>query len=162
MQKNNNEKRIGIALMLMGLLFAIPGMIFIFLGIWYMIFILLVGAIIFAAGIKCFCNAKKEQQKAESLRQHGVPIEAVLVSSKKMGNNRKLSFYYQVTCEWEDPKDGQKHLFEQTIPIWIDPQKIMEQFGISTLKIIVNPNNYQEFEIDTKILEEKIRDLTNL
>lgn len=118
-----------------------------------------IGTIFFVIGIIGTTYGINKSKKISRLKMtgtlvYGEYIETILNMSYSV--NRRHP--YQIICKWINPMDNKTYLLKSE-NIWVNPEKIIQEKGITTFPIYMNPKNMKQYVIDTEMLTKDIVDL---
>lgn len=151
-----------------GVVFCIPGIIMLILGlidsettgIYAGLGFLLFGLIyslIGGIGLFVLYNRKK---KYRTLKENGVRISANYVET--IVNETVHIQYrhpYNIICEWNNPADGKKYIFKSG-NIWFNPENIIKENCISRFDVYYDENNIKRYVVDIDCLTKNVVDLS--
>jgi len=97
--------------------------------------------------------AWRRQRVIRWLRQHGQHITATITGVQ---HNQSIEingrFPYQVTCQWQNPANGQSYAFASD-NFRNDPSPYIPQ---KTIQVVIDPNNPKRYYVDTSFLPTNI------
>lgn len=116
----------------------------------------LIFAILGGTGIAVKVNKKRREKE---LKENGDVIFGTYVETvKNVAYSVNGRNPYNIVCEWINPEDGKKYLFDSE-NLWINPQKIIQDRNINTFRIYIKPGNIKQYVIDVDEIKEEVVDL---
>lgn len=127
-----------------------------FSGLWLLIIIFAgVGGSFTIAGMGLlfytFYNQKIRAQRQEKLEEEGKILITKYTETEQNINIRiNKRSPYRILSQWHDPVEDKIYIFKSD-NIWFDPEEFIRD---RTLKVYVNPDNYDEYYMDIDFLPE--------
>lgn len=148
------------ALMFMGVMYFIMGMILVVLNLmFYMItesgsIFLFVGisSIFLISGILSFIKGIKSKRIIKRVLAMNFIIQAQIVEFRRGYLNRRISTYI-LKASAISPTDGKKYIFKSDA-ILHNLTPILHSYNITTVPVYVNPQNYNEYYVDMKFFQQ--------
>jgi hypothetical protein len=107
------------------------------------------GVIFAGIGIGPLAWMRHGQRTAEWLRMNGRHIQANFEAVERNTSIRvNGSCPYRIVCQWLNPATNQVHVFKSE-NLWFDPS---DYIGGKTLDVILDPNNYKRYVVETGFL----------
>lgn len=125
-----------------------------------MIFLLILPTIFIIVGLVGIIKEIKHYKIKKTLKQVGDIVYADYIETRinyAYSLNRKHP--YNIICEWYNPSDNKKYIFESDI-IWYDPENIINERNIETFPVYINRENIEEYVVDIEQVTENISDLS--
>ena len=105
-------------------------------------------------GIGVGVNLAKKRKEG-IIKETGKPIFAPIKEVKEITTiNVRGKHPYKIICKWVDPDTKKVYTFESN-PLWSDPNYVIANNNITSLKVYVDPNNNNHYAVETDFFEKR-------
>ena len=93
--------------------------------------------------------------KEGKIKEMGKPIFAPIKEVKEITTvSVRGKHPYKIICEYKDPETKKTHTYESN-PLWSDPNYVIANNNITSLKIYVDPENPKHYAVETDFFEKR-------
>ena len=125
-----------------------------------MIFFIILPTIFIIIGAYGIVNGIKKYKKKKHLKQTGDVIYANYVETIiNYGYSVNKRHPYRIICEWDNPADNKRYIFESD-NIWYNVENIINERNIDKIPVYINRDKIEEYVVDVEQVTKDIVDLT--
>lgn len=118
-----------------------------------LVMLILAGAFLIPAAILWFIYLRGRKREAY-LRGQGTEVVAQIIDVQPTNIRVNNARTYAIQCSWENPQDDTTYIF-RSAALTYNPAALLQERGITTLPVLIDPYNPKRYFVDLSALEER-------